>query len=435
MNNTGGKRVAEWLKSIFIVILTASAIFLGQMTGLFNEFFGNVSFFGSNSGFVRSTGTAPTDTGTAHFKEAARPLTIVITTRNEERYGIKYDTTARNIIYDRTSSILGEALSSASSPIEINEEEWREALFYPGVYFEYIQPVKLSMLEGWLGVRLSTNIAETSLRRIFVAFTDDRSNVYYQDSDSGLFFCSETASAASKAQELDIYSDNGALFAFETSIDAAENSPYMLISRGNNHPDIRGVTSASIEELLELIQAVMEYGNETYIPYDNEGVFVRVGSQFNIRADEFGRVFYRRTDIAAPSGEEKVYGESAIIEKARAVVAETIGSYSSNAEVFFESMIYEAEDTASLYFSYFVAGGKIHLYEEGYAAKLVFVDGVIVEMELNFRSYTYNGDYTKLAPEKQILAAANAEFMLCYSDVGSERLQAAWVKYQKEKSH
>ena len=229
MSKSGTKRIVEWIKTALIALLTASSLLLCWRTGLFDEVFRGTSLFGNFAELVRSAGTGTADQGRVAFKEAARPMGIVITFSDGSRYGVKYDTVSRNAVYDRTSSILGEALGSASAPTEINEDEWRSALDSPGFYFEYMTSVRLSILDGWLGARLPDTVGDVALRRVFVAFGEERGSVYYQDAENGTFFCAETESSTAKAQELEIFSPNGALFAFETGIESSANAPYMLI--------------------------------------------------------------------------------------------------------------------------------------------------------------------------------------------------------------
>ena len=423
------KRIIEWAKTFLIALLTISAFLLGERTGLFNEFLRAMPLFNGVTGFVRSAGTGTGDFSRAHFTEAARPISIVITNSSGEKHGIKYDTLARNAAYDRTSSILAEALGSASEPQEISEDEWRSALIGSAVYFEYMTPIKLSVISAWLGARLPDAMEEASLRRIFVAIGEDRNSIYYQDCDSGIFYAAETASSAGKALESDIYSENGAQFAFETNLSAAENASYMLLLPGSSHPDIRAAFMGEIDEILDKVLETMGYSNEIYVTYDSGEAYVRVGSQFNIRADAQGRVTYRSTDIVSSNHDDNVHSEIELIELARAIVADTIGNYSNGAEVFFESLEYNPRNTVSAYFGYYMTGGRIHMFEEGFAAKILFADGNIMEMELNFRDFALTGEYTKLPPEKQSLAAAGEEFMLCYFDIGSESMQPAWAKH------
>jgi len=366
--------------------------------------------------------------GSATIKEAARPLCIVIT--NEEgRCGVRYDTDARNAAYDRTSSILSEALGSVSAPAEVSEEEWRAALSGPGVYFSYITPVKLSVLDGWLGARMPDFSDDPSLRRICVAFGEDRSRIYFQDFESGLYYGADTASSAGKAQELGIFSANGALFAFETDITGAENAPYLVLMQGSDHPDIHAGAAGNTEDLLNLTLTALGHSNETYrVLPDGTDAIRCIGTQFNIRLDLHGRTLYRRTDVQQVTGDTQTQSESELIERARLIIADTIVRACGDAEVFFESIVFGARDYCSVYFGYYIAGGRVILYEDENAARVTFMSGVVTEVELCFRHFSFSEAYTALLPEIQTLAAAGGEFMLCYSDAGAETIQPAWIR-------
>ena len=422
---TRARKTVEWVKTVAIALLSASALLLAWRTELYSGFFNAIPLFGSVAELVRGS-TVAQESGGADIKEAARPLSIVITGGDGARYGIKYDTDARNAVYDRTSSILGEALGSASTLGEISEEEWREALSGPGVFFEYISPVRLSILGGWLGARLPGAVDDVLLRRVCVAFGEDKSRIYCQDVTRGLFFGADTASAAGKMQELEIYSGNGAKFAFETGISAAENSPYMLIMPGSDHPDIGSAAAGNAYELLDMTVAAL--GHEKFTTYYNRGLLVCVGTQFNINVDIGGQVLYRRTDGLPQYDDERELDANAAIEQARLIVEETIGTTCGGAEVFFEALEYGTGDSCSVFFGYYIAGGRVFLHEDVHAARVSILSGTVAEVELIFRNFTFTGETTRLMPERQALAAAGSEFILSYSDAGQEVLRPSWVR-------
>ena len=448
---TKGNRVVEWIKTVLIVLLSVSALMLAWRTDLFSGIIDNLPFFGSVADLVRgSAGT--TETGGVDIKEAARPLCIVITNENGDHYGVKYDTDTRNAVYDRTSSIIGEALGSASMPKVVDESEWREALSGTGIYFEYLYPVKLSVLDGWLGAPMPETAEDVPIRRVCVAFGEDKSRVYYQDIERGLFIGADTASASGKIQELEIYSENGAVLAFEMGIPSFKNAPYMLIMQESEHPVVSAVTAGSGEELLEITIEAMGQSEETYTKYyDNRGVLVCVGTQFNSRVDANGRVFFRWIDEPEQNqnktrnktqgetqdeyqsknqdNEKQIPDVSKMIEGARAIVSDTIVKTCGDAEVFFETAKYEPDGSYSVYFGYYIAGGRIFLHNDDYAARIRFSSGAVSDIELNYRSFLLTSEFTKLFSEKYALAAAGGEFILSYSDSGPETLEPSWVKY------
>ena len=425
---TRGKKAVEWAKTALILLLSASALVLAWRTELFSAYINSIPFFGSVADLVKGT-TGTTEISSVELKEAARPLSIVITNEDGRRYGAKYDTDIRNAVYERTSSILCEALGSASAPEEISEEEWREALSGPGVFFEYFNPVRLSILDGWLGAHMPETAEDISLRYVYIAFGEDKSRIYYQDIERGLFFGADTASAAGKVQELDIYSENGAMFAFETVVSDENNAPYMLIMPESDHPDINAAAAGSVEELLDIVITAMGHSEETNTTYpDSRGFFVCVGTQFNIRVDSTGRILYRRTDALPISIERQMPNPNEIIERARVIVAETISKTCGDAEVFFESMEYYPDGSCSVYFGYYVAGGRMFLRDDNHAARISFSPGMVPEIEVIFRNFTLTDEYTRLLPERQAFAAAGGEFLLCYSDAGLDILQPSWAR-------
>ena len=424
---TKARRAVEWIKSILIVLLLTSALLLGWRTQLFDDVVKAIPLIGSFAELVRSSSGAGA-TGGVSLKEAARPMCIVITNETGARFGVKYDTDLRNTIYDRTSSIMGEALGSASLPQEVDEEEWRAALAGPNIYFEYNSPVRLSILDGWLGTHIPEESGDIALRRLFIAFSGNKSSIYLQEYESGLFYHADTASSAGKAQELDDYVPNGALFAYELEITGSDNAPYMLIMPGQQHPDVRTASAGSQVELLEALVTALGHSNEPYtVQPERDRALRRVGTQYSVVIDVNGRAVYRRTDAIAPGDGDITVNEREMIERARAIAAETIGKTCGAADVFFESMEMNSGNSYTALFGYYIAGGFVHLYDDRYAARITFTSGAITDVELDFRSFAFTGEYEKLYLERQALAASGGEFVLCYPDTGAELIKPVWV--------
>jgi len=411
------KRAVEWTKTALIALLFVSAVLLGWQTGLSNDFFSPIA------DLVASTPEPVPAT------EAARPLVIVITDENGARYGIKYDTARRNSIYDSTRGIFGEALGSASLPVEIGADAWREALRGPGIYFEYITPVRLSVLDRWLDARMPILAEDIAVRRIFVAFGENWNRLYFQDEESGRFFGADTSSSAARAQDFGMQDPNGAMFAFETSVRAAESAPFMIIMPGYPHPYVRAVGTGSLDEQIDVVISTFGHdGEATRLYFGGDGTMTRFGTRFSVRAEPNGRVVYRRTGgLSEEEGE--ALSECEMIERARASVERSIGETSGAADVFFELFEHNEDGSFSVTFGYYLTGGRVHMLEDGFAARITFTAGVITEAELNFKNFSFFPDeYSALLPEIQALAAAGGEFMLSYSYMGLERLEPVWAR-------
>jgi len=419
--------IIEWVKTALIILLAAGAVLLGGQTGLFNGFLVSIPLFGSVAELVRGN-AGINQTGSIQLKEAARPLTIVVTDEQGSHYGVRFETEERNAVYDRTSSIMGEALGSVSSWLEVKEDEWRAALSGHGVCYEYILPVKMSNLNGWFDARLPDIMEDAWLRRICIAFGEDKSRIYYQDHTTGSFYGADTASSAGKAQSLGIYSPNGAAYAFEAGVRGSHNVPYMLIMPGNEHPVVRSGSAGNAEDLMDAVLFLLGHNNEQYTwSSESDGSLRRVGTRFNIQINDAGGVRYRRLEVSMPDPGAPPQGEGEIIEQARRIVEETLGKVCGAAEVFYEAAEESEGDTITVLFGYYIAGGSVYLPEDRFAARISIASGVVTDLDINFRSFSLTGEYTMLLPERQTLAAAGCEFLLYYSDSGAEILQPAWV--------
>ena len=294
------------------------------------------------------------------------------------------------------------------------------------MYFEYAIPVKLSILDGWLDAHMQEAVEDVYLLCILVGFGADRNRVYYRDAESGLFYGADTASSAGKAQELGIYSANGAVFAFETDIAAAERSPYALLMPGSEHPVVHAGEAGSAELLPDVVLAALGYRDEmpAILP-EGDGAIKCVGTQYSILVDADSRVSYRYTDFLPPAEERETLGEADMIERARVIAADTVGSACGDAEVFFESFEYSS-GVYTVCFGYYIAGGRIHLYDDVFAARVSFLSGTVTAVELVFRSFAPTGETSSLLPERQAFAASNGSFVLSYSDTGAGLMQPFW---------
>ena len=420
------RKTIELIKTIFILLLAVNSLFLAWRTGLFTDVFAAFPVIGNVAQLMRGT-TSPEEPRATIIKEAARPISIVITNDEGERLGVRSDTARRNLIYDRSVGIMGEAMGSASAPTQISADEWRAALSESSVFFEYIKPIGISTLAEWFGTTTSEIDSDAYIRRIFIAFGEGRNRLYFQDYTSGLYFGADTASTASKPQGMGSYLPNGAQFAFEAGTRGYENAPYQLIMQGTYHQNVRGDVQGSQQEMLDAALIVFGHYMEM-APTDFRGdVLVCVGTQFNLSVHTDGRAIYRRTGMPEAYAENPELSISEMIEHARAITEESIGAKSGEAEVKFEAIRY-SDGLYSVYFGYYIAGGRVYLYEDRHAAVISFSSGIVTDAELNFRSFFLIDEYTRLLPEKQALAAANGEFILSYSDTGQEIMHPTWVR-------
>ncbi|NLA85978.1 MAG: hypothetical protein GX847_01590, partial [Clostridiales bacterium] len=185
---SGRKGLSEWIKNIIILLLLVSAVFLGWQSQLF----GNVSV--KLNALTNPAGDNSVDSGSDVQAEEtknigqARPVSIAVTDSSGAHYGAKYDLNAIDNIYGNTVLIFREALWTAQTPEKADERAWRAALRSPGVYFEYMTPIRLSILDGWCEAEITGGWRDLSVRRLCVAVVAETPRLYFQEDGTGTYY-------------------------------------------------------------------------------------------------------------------------------------------------------------------------------------------------------------------------------------------------------
>ena len=426
MNNH--KKLSGIITNIVIVLLVVSAVFFGWKSRLFgnasaqtNDIF---NFFGSLVVGNENAGQAATQTA------ASKPLCIVVTNAEGEHFGVKYNMDEINALYyGKTDLIFGEALGSALTAEKVTEAEWRDALLFCGVYFEYITPVKLSVLDGWYGSEISGDWGEFSVRRLCVATEEGKNRLYFLDEDSGDFYAADAAESNRIAVLAESVGINSTVFASEMSGDYKSPDCYTLLKLDvTGYPVVEVKNPLAYDAVLSdvlLNLGISEQEKSSYT--DGEGIhYVGVGFTITIPLSPDGTLIYRRTETSS----DAVVGldESEVIETARRFIAVTIAeSCGSDAAVYFDSIKNNGTDSYQVYFNYVVAGGVVRLGSGGYAASVTVSNGGVTDMKLYFRSYADTSEMAQLLPEILVAAASDGAFKLCYPDNGVSRMEPVWV--------
>ena len=125
------KRIVERVKSVLILLLSCSAVYLVML----------IQSTVVPSGLLSHPSTGGGGLAAADPAETARPLRMaaVIPAGGSEvqRFGVQYSDADTADLFQQAYTILVEALSSANQPKEVTEAEWRQALAAaPGLYFD-----------------------------------------------------------------------------------------------------------------------------------------------------------------------------------------------------------------------------------------------------------------------------------------------------------
>jgi hypothetical protein len=408
----------ERLKNGLIAVLIISAVILGWQSRLFGNTSGEYSVF---SDLLRQIGygAPPEDSIKTQTAGAAKPICIVVTKTDGGaalHYGIRYDMKELAAAYDKTLAVISNAFNTASAPDEIGEQAWREALLSPGVYFEYLSPVKISVLDGWFGTEITDDWGGMEIRRLCVTKAAGGLKLCFEQFGTGRFYAADAAGNDGLATLVDSYGFNRAIFAFEVSDAPGNRDLYALLM-----PDVTAYQVINAENpMLDESVKTMALGSlgitDQSAYHAPSGDILYIDDKFVLTLRPDGTVIYKAHDKG--ESQKTAAGESEAVELARQAVTNALEPYCGDAAVYFDTIVDDGSGGYLVTFRYIAAGGLVHLYQDGLAAAVTIRSGGIAEMELRYRKYTVLGSPEPLLPELQVSAASAGPFIVCYADNG-----------------
>ena len=419
----------EMGKNLLIVLLSVSAIWMvsgGALQGWFASLQEELPRFVQTEESVQQA-------------EAASPLRIIGTISGGEtllRRSVQHDAAAVDKAFQQTAGLLMEALSSTQTPENIGRNAWERALGQaPGLCFDFLGEIPLSVLSGWLGVE--RGVPDVNVRRLVLTVWEDSTALYYQDlTDDCYYRClTPVVSAAQLEMALEDLGGEDAYYAFESgygAVMAADTllaaQPGTLLCYGTSNP-VSGGRSA-LSQLME----EMEFNLSACVFYPAAGEEVaRSGSQ-TIRLSQDGELDYSGSEGHEPFELLDVSGESEVfcaVESCRRLAAMLTGGRSGQARLFLTE-VKPAGEGWKVCFDYCVNGVPVEL-ERGHAAEFETNGERITAFTLWLRTYSETEQRQPLLPPVQAAAAMDAlnlrgrELAVVYADHGEELLIPTWA--------
>lgn len=421
----GKRRTLERLKSLLILLLSASALYLLTMTPLVQDS-GLLELFHADVLSER-------DNLSVSLTAAAGPSRIVVS-NGEDRYGLQYDQSAVDELFVRLGPLLGEALLSSSGPETVSEMQWQQYLQGKSIYFDFDGEIPLSTLSSWLRSEEACTLTADARRILMVEGTEDRVLLCYQDAADGDFYACRTELLWSLHLEPEVggFTGNGARFAFEDDDWAQLLCPYTLITEdADRYVYAASVPLASADSRTQLLEA-LDYTGRNHAPVSGGELYLDGSDRLHVMSG--GMVSYDAVQggkYAVPCVGETVTQTEAI-EAARRLAERTIGAQCGEAELYLLS----AEKTGEgwrIRFGYRLDGCAVWLYDEGWAAEFYVSSGYMSKFTLYFRSYVRTGTGTMLLPIERAavmlpsLGREQGELLLQYRDQGETTVEPVWV--------
>lgn len=438
------RRLIEIVKDILIVLLALSAVYLtmrtqiGGLVGWDGRWISGL-FNGRHGGLLPVAGEETRET------IQTRPVRMSVQLGSGGRYGVQYDQTAVDALYDATASLLGDALGSAQEPVQITEATWREALSNKwGIYFDFQGTVPLTVLSASLSGAVNQALPEEGVRRLLLAEEEGAVRLYYSNESTGLYYACDTAEALRGHVQTAAaaYSPNGTVFAYETSY--AELAPYVMVAATQVSPKVyhavnpvAQMSESDREELMESL-GFHPQSNNSYRSGDRL-IVNEWPDRLSILDD--GHVRYETSASDEPKYPVGTAGENvdakAVTEATWTLAEQTLGERCGAARLYLMNVEEMGEGEWVADYGYCLNGAAVELGSDGYAARFIIQDGQITEFELFFRNYTDTGEQSIVLPEAQAAAAMSAqkvegsELLLAYEDTGTtELLRAEWIAIQ-----
>ena len=441
------RRGLENLKTLLILLLTLSAVYLTARVLVYNELAEHLpqGWLGRLVTLFRpgeELESEPSQTGTS-LTVAVYPVRIAIHGR-EERFAVQYDTAGCDLAFEEVSTLLGEALSGAETPEPVSEQDWQRALGAPGIWMDFLGEVPLEVLYAWLSQGSSNPALEATVRQLAVALDEATGEValYYHNESDGLYYACRTQVRyeGHMDQVLEGYAGNNASFAFELAGDAGYDAldPYVLILPTTPSPQIYRSSNplGSVDDaMVDALQQAVSFRpqNNSVYPVAN-GIRVREGQETLLIGND-GTVVYDTAGEGAyryPVQEDSGSGLPGWLEATWSLASGTVGSYCGSARLYLLGARSGDDGSLTVYYGYSLNGAAVLFPDGGCAAQFVIRKGQITDYTLRFRSYEETGKQSLVLPERQAAAALDAldpqgrELALYYTDTGADTVQAVW---------
>lgn len=422
-------RVIETLKTLTIVVLTCSALWLIGESQMFQA----ASVLGVDRDNTGTVGGQRVQT------QRILPVHMAVMTQGG-CCGIQYGNEDLSGVFDRMAPLLNEALSSAEEPREITQEDWQQVLTSaPGVYFDFQGSVPLSVLAGWLSGQ--ENSALTAYARHLLLAADGKDGVIlaYRDEGSGRYFASPVRLVnlghlqSAVAQSV----PNGAVFACQ-SANYDVLLPWTIISaqtpRSREYAVSNPLPAGEEDRISDLLNALSFPLGITTVYETPEGRRARSGND-TLSISNDGLVTYystreeQRYPVVSGEGESELF---AAVNGAARLVFGVLELWQGEGRVCLEQVEDRGGGTIWMAFRYVLDDTPVQTGQRGYAATVLVDRGYITEFELQLRTYTMLEQTTLVLPQAQAAAVladlgqTGGQLELRYQDNG-DIARAGWV--------
>ena len=407
------------VQNILITLLALSAAVLFTQTQLYNL---NLTTSEAPPGPAQSAAPAA---------ELAAPVRTAVT-GDYGRCGGLTCTTGDPVFADPLGRRLLEALGSARDYVPCSRGDFLRALRGPSLYYDFLEPLPLSVLAGLLGGGEDVSPREDlSARRLLIVPQEGGAVLYLWDGGENCFRASTAVSSDSLEQVISRYELGDASFAMDGGGLERELNPCSLLPA--QPPELPSFTLGDpLAGGTDWFLSALGFNPRSRTRHTESS-----GTELIIDGDRTLRIRPDNT-IHYQSGNEpilrvKAAGDLPTAREAALGAGSLLGSLlapvSGELQPWLQSLR-RSGDVTALRFGYQLKGVPVRFQDGGFAAEITLTGSAVTALSLRFRQYNAAEEPSLLLPLPQALAVAAAspgkELSIGYVERGGE-CRAYWL--------
>nr|WP_325181720.1 hypothetical protein [uncultured Oscillibacter sp.] len=411
------------VQNIVITLLSLSAVMLFARTQL-------ISLNLSAGETAAASGPSPS---AAPAADLTAPVRVAVTGDYGRYGGVAHDTGDSGFAEALGRRLL-EALGSARDYAACSRADFLRALEGPSLYYDFLEPLPLSVLAGLLGGGEEVSPREDlSARRLVIAARDGGVSLYLWDGGENCFRAGTAVSTDSLEQVISRYELGDASFA----MDAAGDSPARVLDPCSLLPgQTPELPAFAVGDPLaggtDWLLSILGFNPRSRTRHtESNGTELIMDGDRTLRIRPDNSVRYQSGDD--PSLRVKSAGETPTAREAAlgagALLGGLLSPVSGEARLWLQS-VRRSGNVTVLRFGYQAGGVPVRFQDGGYAAEVTLTGSAVTALTLRFRQYTLSGETSLLLPLAQALAVAaedpGKELSIGYVERGGE-CRACWV--------
>ena len=414
----------NFVQNVLITLLSLSAVALFMQTQMYS--------LNLPAGYDEGAAGPSQAVSTAPAASLSAPVRAAVTGAYG-RYGAVALTTADSAFAEPLGQRLLEALGSARDYTACTKREFLRALKRPSLYYDFLEPLPLSVLAGLAGGGEEVSPREDlSARRLLIAAQDGGTVLYLWDGGETCFRAATAVSVGSLSQVIDRYELGGAAFAMDGGLDSPERllDPCSLLP--SEVPVLPAFTMGDPLGSTDWLLTALGFHPRSRTRHtESSGTELIMDGDRTIRIRPDNSVFYQSGED--PSLRVQAAGDVPTLREAAlgagSLVSGLLAPVSGEAQPYLQS-IRQSGSTTILRFGYQAGGVPVRFQDGGAAAEVTLTGTAVTALRVRFRQYQEAEEPSLLLPLPQALAVAASnpgkELSIGYVERGGE-CQACWL--------